>query len=203
MDHQLLLDRILQTVDGDAYLTDADHLEPRRRHAMTEIHRAIQDPANSPDDARALARQLLEEGRITRVLYLSALHVIAASPRVRDYALAARLVGEQEHAALEAGGADLESNLASVDRHRGVLAFLLGRTEVALDYFTRVLERERNAGNYGNVLCCLVRLGEIEDAADLLDRIRAAFPASLVDALDHRIQTDPDLASLRDPKEAP
>ena len=198
MNYRLLLDRILDTVDGQAYLTNTGHLEPRHRDAMDAIHRAIQAPDFDVDTVRRMAKQYLDDARINKVLYISALHVIAASPRVRDYQEASRLAGEQEFAALELGGPNMEAHLASVDRHRGVLAFLQGHSTVALDYFTRVLERERNADNYGNVLCALVKLAELDEAADLLSRIRNAFPTHMISALDERITHDPDLALLRD-----
>jgi tetratricopeptide (TPR) repeat protein len=107
-------------------------------------------------------------------------------------------VGEQEFAALELGGPRLQDNLASVDRHRGVLAFLRGHYEVALDYFARALERQRSSENLQNILCTLIRLGDEGDARDLLNRIRGAFPVDLVLALEHAIQHDPDLALLRE-----
>ena len=198
MDHQTLLDRILRTVDADAYLPLADAVDPGQRAAMAEIEAAMQAPDFEADAARALARGMYEAGRIDRVMLFSALHVIAASPRVRDYADAARMVAEQEHAAIEAGGPNLESHLASVDRHRGVLAFLMGRFEVALDYFSRAFERQRSAGNLANVLAALLRLGEEADARDLLTQVRANFPESLVDQLERMIAIDPDLALLRD-----
>ena len=130
-------------------------------------------------------------------MMLSALHVVACHPRVADWEEAARLVGEQEFAALELGGPRLQDNLASVDRHRGVLAFLRGHYDVALDYFARALERQRSPENLQNVLCTLIRLGDEDDARDLLTRVRAAFPQDIVTALNHSIENDPDLALLR------
>jgi hypothetical protein len=135
------------------------------------------------------------------VHYLSALHVIAAHPAVADYAEAARLCGEQEVAALELGGPLLHANLASVDRHRGVLAFLLSQPSVALDHFTRALERQHNVENLGNVLCALVALDADDEAADLVARVRTNYPETFRAELDRRIQSDPDLALLRTPED--
>ena len=95
------------------------------------------------------------------------------------------------------GGPRLQDNLASVDRHRGVLAFLRGHYEVALDYFSRTLERQRSAENLQNILCTLLKLDEEDEAAALLAQIRRSFPSELVDAIDRSIETDPDLALLR------
>jgi tetratricopeptide (TPR) repeat protein len=132
------------------------------------------------------------------VMMLSALHVVAAHPSVADWSEAARLAGEQEQAAMELGGPRLQTNLASVDRHRGVVAFLQGHFEIALDYFSRAFERQHNAENLGNVLCCLLALGDTDDARDLLGRVRRSFPEALTSELEDRILRDPDLALLRD-----
>ena len=106
-------------------------------------------------------------------------------------------MGLQEMAALEQRGPRLDANLASVERHRGVLAFVQGHPDVALDYFTRALERERTSENLGNVLCALARLGELDEAGAILAQARGALSFELVRQLDERIQTDPDLAVLR------
>jgi tetratricopeptide (TPR) repeat protein len=197
MNHQALLDRILKVVDEQAYLPYADSVDPRQREAMAQIERALGATDFDPESTRRLARRLHAEGRIDDVMLHSALHVIAASPKVKDYAEAAREIAEQELAALRAGGGNLEANLASVDRHRGVLAFLMGQFEVALDYFSRAFERQRTAGNLANVLASLLRLGDEEQARDLLDQVRATLPRNLVDSLDEMISVDPDLALLR------
>lgn len=198
MDYQAILDRILLAVDQDAYLTPVSHIDPEQRAAMGLIQQALRGPGFDPDAARALANQLHADGSIDRVMLLSALHVIAAHPSVADYAEAARLAGEQELAALELGGPNLNANLASADRHRGVVAFLRGHAVIALDYFSRALERERTAENLGNVLCALLKLGEEDDAVALLDQIRGAYPSRVVAELQSRIEADPDLALLRD-----
>lgn len=197
MNYQALLARILQQVDEQAYLTPSSHLPEADRAAMAEVAGMLQEPDFDPSEVRAVVRRMYKDGRIDRVLMLSALHVVAASPRVQDWAEAARLIGEQEFAALEQGGPQLEANLASVDRHRGVLAFLRSHFDVALDYFTRALERQRTAENFGNVLCTLCRLGEVDHAITLLTQIRDTLPASLVADLDAMIARDPDLAVLR------
>jgi DNA-binding phage protein len=197
MNYQALLARILQQVDEQAYLTPSSHLPEAHRVAMAEVASMLQEPAFDPSEVRAVVRRMYKDGRIDRVLMLSALHVVAASPRVQDWAEAARLIGEQEFAALEQGGPNLEANLASVDRHRGVLAFLRSHYDIALDYFTRALERQRTAENFGNVLCTLCRLGESDQASALLAQIRDTLPTELVSDLDTMIARDPDLAVLR------
>lgn len=200
LDYRLLLDRVLKTVDQSAYLTPASHVEPRQRTAMREIEVAIQARDFSAENVRGLVRRLYTEGRIDRVMMLSALHVIAAHPTVRDWVEAARLAGEQEVAALELGGPDLNHNLASVDRHRGVLAFMMGHHAVALDHLGRALERQHNVENLGNVLCALLALGEEEDARDLVSRVTASWPANFTSELNRRIAADPDLALLQTPE---
>lgn len=197
MDYQALLARVLQQVDEQAYLTPASHLPEEQQAAMAEVERMLRDKRVEPAEVRAVVRRMYKDERIDRVLMLSAMHVIAASPKVQDWAEAARLVGEQEFAALEQGGDHLEANLASVDRHRGVLAYLRGHYETALDYFTRALERQRTAENFGNVLCALCRLGEVDHATALLAQIRDTLPPEIVADLDAMIAQDPDLAVLR------
>jgi hypothetical protein len=198
VDYRAILDRIRQSVDQDAYLPLADAVPPARRAAMAEVQRALQ--AGDPALARSRALELHARGDIDAVLLHSALHVIAASPHVRDYEEAARQVALQELAAWKLGGDSLPLHLASVDRHRGVLAFVHRHHEVALDYFSRAFEREHSAGNLANVLATLLRLGEEDEAQALMRSVRQSFPAPLRDALDQMIQQDPDLALLRPPE---
>jgi len=197
MDLEALFDRILHAVDEQAYLTPSVHVDPQQQQAMAEIAVAIQDDSLDADQLRGLIRSYHQRGRIDRVMMLSGLHVVAAHPSVADWAEAARLAAEQEQAAMELGGPRLQANLASVERHRGVVAFLQDHFEIALDYFSRAFERQHSAENLGNVLCCLLALGETDDALDLMGRVRRSFPAQLVSDLEDRITRDPDLASLR------
>ena len=197
MDYASIFQRILRTVDEAAYFTPVEHVDPSHRAGVARVREALGDPAFDPDAVRALIERLYREGQLDRVLRLSSLHVVAAHPKVGAWDEAARLVGEQEFAALELGGPRLEANLASVERHRGVLAFLRGHYEVALDYFARALERERSAENLTNILCTLLRLGEEDEARELLVSIRTSFPADLARQVDRTILTDPDLALLR------
>ena len=83
---------------------------------------------------------------------------------------------------------------------RGVLAFLRGHHSVALDHFTRALERQRTAENVGNVLAALLKLGEIEEAEEILAQVRRTLSPSMVSDLSRAIDTDPDLAALRGPE---
>ncbi len=197
MDYQALFARILKSVDTAAYQTPVTQVEGPQREVLAEVQALLQGPEFDAEQARAHVRKLHAEGRLDRVKVLSALHVIACHPSVADWPEAARLVGEQEYAALELGGPHLEGNLASVERHRGVLAFLRGHHAVALEYFTRSLERERSAENLGNVLATLLRLGDETEARDLLQQVRRGFPAGLVSELERSILRDPDLALLR------
>ncbi len=198
MDYQAIFARIRQTVDTKAYFTSASAVSGSQRDAIGDIRARIQSADFSAASVRAYIAEAEASGRINRVMALSALHVVACHPAVQDWEEAARLVGEQEFAALELGGPLLQDNLASVDRHRGVLAFLRGHYEVALDYFARALERQRSADNLQNILCTLIRLGDEDDARDLVARIRRTLPAELVGVVEHAIQNDPDLALLRE-----
>lgn len=197
MDYRSVLERIIEQVDSTAYLTPSAQVDPRHRQVLTEVGAMIQDPNTTPDTIRAHIQRHYEAGRLDRVHYLSALHVLAASPRVQDWSEAARLAGEQELAALDLGGPFQQTNLAAVDRHRGVVAYLRGHYDNALDHFSRALERQRSAENLGNVLCALVRLGEIDEARSLLAQIRATLPQALVTDLTEMVNQDPDLALLR------
>lgn len=196
-DYRFLLDRILRAVDQEAYLAPISRLRPEEREALRPFQDALASGTFDVEVLRAQVRALGDQGRIDRVKMFSALQMIACHPRVADWAEAARLTGEQELAALELGGPELDANLASVDRHRGVLAFLRGHYAVALDYFARTIERERTAENLGNVLCAMVRLGETQDAVLLFHQISASYPDLVVRGLVERIRQDPDLVVLR------
>lgn len=197
MQYREILDRILNAVDQDAYLTPTHRIGGDEGQALAVFRQAMGAPDWEPEAVRGLLQRMHDEGRLRRVTYLSALHIVAAHPRVGNWVEAARLTGEQELAALDEGGPDLNANLASVDRHRGVIAFMKQHYELALDYFARALERERTAENLGNILCTLVRLHEIDEAASLLAQIQTSYPGPLVDELTDIIERDPDLALLR------
>jgi len=197
VDYEALLDRILRRVDADAYLPLADVVDEDQRVALDEVGLALQQPRIDVDSLRARVRHLHSQGAIDQVNLYSALHVIAAHPRVADLEEAAAMTARQEMAALRLGGPRLQGNLASVERHRGVIAWTQGNTDVAMDYFSRAFERQRSAGNLANVLACLLRLGAEADAQDLLRQVRGVFPTKLVAALDDMIQRDPDLSLLR------
>lgn len=191
-----LLDRLRRAVDaGEVYLTPANSLPDReRQHAHAVMERAAVD---GPVAAYALVDRLRDDGMVSRVAWASIRHVLAASPQVRDHREAARMAELQEHYALEEGGELLQARLASVDRHRGVLAFLRGHPALALDWFSRAFERQRTPENLGNVLAALVADGAREEANELLDTVREGFPQAFVTELVARIQADDDLADLR------
>jgi len=198
MDYQTLLDRILDAVDDKAYFTPTAHRRASKGdRALPGLATMLAEPGFDPDEVRAYIQAEHDQGHINRVLMLSALHLVACHPSVAEWEEAARLAGEQELAALELGGPDLEQNLASVDRHRGVLGFLRGHYDVALDYFARAFERERSAENFTNILATMLRLGEEEEANDLLRDVEQAFPLPLIREIRANIDSDPDLALLR------
>lgn len=198
VDYSWLLDRILETVEDRAYLTPVTSAPPMVRDALQEVADALSKPGFDPEAVRSHIASLHRAGRLDDVMRLSALCVVATHPSVADWPLAARLAGEQEVASLVGGGAYLSAWLASVDRHRGVIAWSLGQPAVALDHFSRALERQHNPENLGNVLCALLALGEDAQAADLLRRVCDSHPAPFVSELKRRVQQDPDLALLRD-----
>jgi tetratricopeptide (TPR) repeat protein len=191
-----LLDRLHRAVQtGDVYLAPADALPTHERTAAKAVAQALAD--DGPEAARALTEALHAAGDLGPVARVSALHVIAASPAVRDYAEAYRLADLQEFLALEHDGAHLLEQLASADRHRGVVAFLMGRHAVALDWFSRAFERERTAENLGNVLATLLATGARTEAHDLLATVQESFPPRFAAELDRRIAADDDLRELR------
>jgi tetratricopeptide (TPR) repeat protein len=201
MDYNAILERILHTVDREAYRFSGTHLPQPDAAAQKSVHVALADSSIDIAAVRRLVQQLFERGEIDDVVRLSLLFVIAAHPRAKDYVEAGRLLGERETAvwslADRGNEADLERLLAAIDRHRGALAFLMGRYAHALDHFARALERERIADNLQNVLATLLRLGEDADARSLLEQIRLSYPPPVVAQLDQLIQADPDLALLR------
>jgi len=197
MNYRSILDRILQTVDEEAYVTPMRRIGGDEGQALAIIREVMRQPDWEAEELRSLIGRLHAEGRMRRVTMLSALHIVAAHPRVANWVEAARLTGEQELAALEEGGPNLQNNLASVDRHRGVIAFQRGFFEVALDHFGRALERERSAANLGNILSTLIRLGEEPEAQSLLVQIRSTYPDELVAELNVYIEQDHDLVLLR------
>lgn len=199
MNYRRVLDQIRSTVRRGSYLVPNSAPDGAQKEVLASVASAIADPASDPDRLRRRIHQLHAAGKIDRVMMLSALGVLAASPAVRDYAEAARLAGQQELAALEVSRPMQDSYLASADRHRGVLAYLLGHYDVALDWFGRSLSRERSAENLGNVLAALVRLGDIDSAVELRDSASNHFSQSVVDQLEVRIAGDDDLVRLRQP----
>ncbi len=201
MDYASILDRIYQAVDEQAYFAPTASVPASQREAAAEVMAFCDSADFDAEAARRLANRRFREGKVDRIRLLSLLHAIEAHPKVRDYDEAARLVAEQEMAALSEGGPLLQTNLASVERHRGVLAFLKQQHEVALDYFSRALDRERSAINLSNILAALVALGEHDHARELVDSIGRAYPEPLVRQLTQIIASDPDLALLR--KESP
>ncbi|MEO0603083.1 MAG: hypothetical protein AAF211_16710 [Myxococcota bacterium] len=202
MDVRRILNRIRETVRQSRYLVPLGAALGAQREALAPVVAAIADPDSDPDEVRMRIHQLHAAGRIDRVMMLSALGVLAASPLVKDYSEAARLAGQQELVALDAEGDLRQRYLASADRHRGVLAYLLGYYEIALDWFAQALEREPSAENLGNVLAAMIRLGQIEEATDLRDRVATIYPDDVLDALARRIEADDDLVRLRQEPDA-
>lgn len=198
MDVRRILNRIRETVRQSPYLVPLGAAAGPQRDVLAPVVRAIADPDADPDEVRQRIHQLHAAGRIDRVMMLSALGVLAASPLVRDYAEAARLAGQQELVALDAEAELRARYLASADRHRGVLAYLLGCYEVALEWFAQALARESSAENLGNVMAAMIRLGRIDEALELQQRVEHTFPREVVAGLRKRVEHDDDLVRLRE-----
>jgi len=196
-DYLGLLERILDAVDQRAYFVSSECAGGDDERALPELSTMLAQSGFDADGVRAYVRGEHEAGRIDNVVMLSALHVVACHPAVGAWEEAARLAGAQELAALQLGGPHMDDNLASVDRHRGVLAYLLGHVGIALDYFARAFERQRSAENLTNILAAMLRLGEESEARDLLVEVRSSFPPTAVSRIDAIIDMDPDLALLR------
>ena len=147
------------------------------------IHQLARGGAHRSGDVALCARSARRESVGARL-----------SPR----RLASRVSRNSWH--LDAEGELRRRYLASADRHRGVLAYLLGYYEIALDWFAQALEREPDAENLGNVLSTMIRLGRIDEAWELRERVEQSYPPNVVGALSVRIAQDDDLVRLRDPE---
>jgi hypothetical protein len=195
--YQTTLGRIHEAVFGRAYVVPTAHLEPDQRLLMEGLAKTIERPDFSPGEVRQQVEDWFAEGRIDLPMKYSAMGVIAASPAVRDLRAATEFASLQEMASWDLGGALLSTRQASVERHRGVISFLLGRYEVALERFVDAMERERSAENLCNVLSTLVRLGEETEARDLLHDVRTAFPEDIRRGVEEGLERDGDLHGLR------
>jgi hypothetical protein len=150
------------------------------------------------ESLRADIRRLAQEGRIGRRREAILLQTVAAHPAVGDLREVARQTGVEEYEVLAEGGPKMERRLAVLAHHRAVLAWMLGRYEVALDLETRSVEVAPGSDSLANILAILLRLGEEERARQLLARVRLGFPTPLVDEVHDFIARDPDLELLRD-----
>jgi len=196
--YQSILQRIRDAVTGSPYVVPTAHLDPEQRAVLDGLVAALATPGFDVDDGRRQVECWYQEGTLDRPMKYSALGVIAASPAVCDLQAATELASLQELAALDLGGSQLGVRLASVDRHRGVIAFLMGRYEIALEGFVRAMERERSAENLCNVLSTLLKVGEEDEARALLARIRSAFPDTIRAGVEQAMARDDDLRLLRD-----
>ena len=189
--------RIEEALARPGYFVPTDQVEDRFRDPLSRLADWMARPDFDGDLAEAMVRRWRDEGLLDDERMWSALSVVCTHPAVRRYQEASRCIALQESAALDRGGPELDRALASVERHRGVLAWSMGRPSVALECFVRALERERSAENLGNVLAALVKTGEIDHARGLLDQVRDSFPPTLSEALGHRVAVDDDLLALR------
>ncbi len=199
MDFDQILGRVLRTVEHRSFVTPVEGIEDAaEREIVSGVLRALGQPGFDPDTVRAEIDALHRHGRIDRRRCVILLQTVSAHPSVGDLDRVARLIGEEEYEVLKEGGPKMASRLAVVDHHRAVLAYLLGRYEVALDLETRSAEIAPWSDSLANILAILIRLGEEGRARDLLLQIRGAFPPLITDSIDTYIRQDPDLELLRD-----
>ncbi len=191
-----LIGRVKKVVERRSYLLPVDRVDPAIRAPVAEIAAMLR----SSDAERWQIDARIDAFRVSRELddatAWSMRGIVAAHPRFQDYQDALRFAALQELAALAAGGDALRGRLASVDRHRGVVAFLMDQPDVALHQFTLALERERSAENLANVLCALVRIGDLESARELVADVRRAFPADVRAGVEWALANDTDLDGI-------
>ena len=120
-----------------SYLIPLDRQDPALRGPIAEVACMLL----SPDVQRSQIDARIDAMRVSRVLddacAWSLRGLVAAHPRFGDYCDALRCAALQELAALSAGGQSLRTRLASVERLRGVVAFLMDRPGVALEQIFR------------------------------------------------------------------
>ncbi|MFN3197212.1 MAG: hypothetical protein ACE366_02170 [Bradymonadia bacterium] len=199
MDRSLLFERIFQQLEEEAYVTQAftEHMPEGAREEASAILAAAEEGASIDALERRIAAAEAA-GLFHRPRALSMLCVVSTSPRFKAFKAACRYAGELEYEALCLEHDDERRHtLAALARHRGAIAFLMERYEEALEQYSRSLELVRSAQALGNVLACLLRLGEEDEADALLTRIREAYPNPLVVQLETFIDQDNDLAVLR------
>lgn len=196
MNLDALFQRVNDAVDRSAYITPTATVAAPQRAAIQRLIEMIHQPLISPTEIAQNIDAAYDAGEIDSVHRLSCLHVLAASPNVRDYNEASRLCAEQEREARRIGGPHLDRNLASVARHRGVLAYLNRNFGTALSHFFDALEREPSVENVGNVLCALLALDARAPAEHLMAQCRT-MPRPFQTELQRRIAADPDLAALQ------
>lgn len=191
-----LIGRVKKVVESRSYLLPVERVDPAIRAQVAEIAAMLRssDVERWQIDARIDAMRVSRE--LDDATAWSLRGIVAAHPRFQDHLDALRFAALQEMAALAAGGDALRARLASVDRHRGVVAFLMDQPEVALHQFTLALERERSAENLANVLCALVRLGDLESARELVADVRRAFPADVRAGVEWALANDSDLSGI-------
>lgn len=189
--------RVAEALHRPSYLVPTGQVHARYRVPLARLSEWMARPDFDGELAMAMIQRWRDEGVLDDERMWSAMSVVCTHPRVRQYREAARCIALQENAAMTQGGERLEAAMASVERHRGVLAFAMGRYEVALECFIRALERERTDENLGNVLVAMVRTGDVEQAEQLLEHVREHFPGDLTEALERRIDVDEDLEILR------
>ncbi len=199
MDFDQILGRVLKGVQSKAFVTPSEGIrDAREREIVGSVLARMEAPGFDVEGVRAEIEALGERALITPRRRAILLQTVAAHPAVGELEECARLIGEEEYLVLQEGGPELPRRLAVVHHHRAVLAYLLGRYEVALDLETRSVEVAPWSDSLANILAILLRLGEEPRARDLLAQMRASFPAAMVARVIDYIRQDPDLELLRD-----
>lgn len=208
MDFDQILGRVLRGVQSKAFVTPSEGIrDPREREIVGSVLERMAAPGFDADAVRAEIAALAERSLIDERRCAILLQTVAAHPSVGDLEECARLVGQEEYLVLKAGGPEMARRMAVVHHHRAVVAYLLGRYEVALDLETRSVEVAPWSDSLANILAILLRLGEEPRARALLEQMRTSFPAAMVAKVIDYIRQDPDLELLRDavvpPEEVP
>lgn len=164
--------------------------------ASGALYRAAFDGVTSPDEVRALVEAHHAQGRIGLLARLEWLTLLASRPDVQDWPGAMRLLGEMERLTWTMDDERRNQNLASIARHRGVVAYLEGHYSVALEYFLDAVNRVLTLPNIHNLLCVTLRLSGRDAAQGLYAYIQSLIPEDAARDLAERIHQDPDLILL-------
>lgn len=153
-------------------------------------------------EVRKLIESLYDEAKIDYIRRLSSHASVSNDPKVKDFDASERYTTEMERAVREVGGPRLGIDLSAVERHRGVRSYQMKKYAKALEHFDRSLGYHLTGENIANVLCTLLRMGEVKEARLILRSVRdeverGGRAKTVVAELNEYVQKDPDLLVLR------